>query len=67
MRTIKIGVDYKEQQRINTEAEIKRMEESGAQRVSIEDIDVLLAEIGLKLDLNPKNKDYETTSNLRQR
>lgn len=43
--------DYKVQQVLNTNAEIKRMEEY-AERISLDDMQLLLKEIGLKLDLN---------------
>jgi hypothetical protein len=58
MEVIQIGVDFKEVQRKNTEAEIKRMINSGIEQISIEDMQQKLATIGLTLDLNENSYLY---------
>ena len=65
MQTIQIGVDYKEIQRKNTEAEIKRLIEYGIEEISLEDMKAKLMEIGLTLDLNENSylNLYYNTSN----
>ena len=58
MQTIQIGVDFKEVQRKNTEAEIKRMIDSGVEQISIEEMNQKLSAIGLTLDLNENSYLY---------
>lgn len=55
---IKPGVDFKEVQRKNTEAEIKRMIDSGVELINIEEMQNKLATIGLTLDLNENSYLY---------
>lgn len=51
MQTINLKLDYRIQQVINTEKHIERKQEY-SERISIDEMNVLLAEIGLKLDMN---------------
>jgi hypothetical protein len=64
MQTINLKVDYRLQQRINTEKEIERMQ-LFCERISIDEMHSLLAEIGLKLDMNENSHAlyYYNTSN----
>ena len=64
MQTINLKLDYRLQQKINTEKEIERMRIC-CEQISIDDMHVLLAEIGLKLDMNENSYAlyYYNTSN----
>jgi hypothetical protein len=64
MQTINLSIDYKAQQRNNTELEIKRMLQF-AEHINFEDMQKRLNEIGLKLDMNVNSYAlfYYNTSN----
>ncbi len=65
METIQIGNDYKAEMIENTQKQIERLIQSGIERVSLHDIQTMLAQIGLTLDLNENGYlyTYYNTSN----
>jgi hypothetical protein len=58
MQTIIIGKDFSEIQKLNTEAEISRLIQSGYTLITLGEMQQKLNEIGLKLDMNENSYLY---------